>query len=155
MTGKIWGLTIRPNTIRSEDLILSNQPRLVKAVVDIRSDQHFTTFLISTHSLDAFPPHDIQHLLCALLIQTSPRVPVPDIRLDVKRLRGEPRIRLRLERRQGSVVAQSREERPHRVGDMGDESGAVPKCHWEHNPRTSISSVLADDNEGRGRTHYQ
>lgn len=81
------------------------------------------------HSLDPLPSHNLQHLLRPLLVQTSPSVPIPNIRLNIERGRRQPRIGLCLESREGGVVSQSREERLDGVGDVGDERGSVPEGH--------------------------
>lgn len=125
-------LTIGADAIRSKDAILANQPCLIEA--DIQQwtyGQHRTQNNKRYNSLDSLSLHDVQHLLSAPLVQTSPRVSILDVCLDVEALRSKPSTRLGLEGRQGGVVGEPREEGLHRVGDSGDECGSVPECNCE------------------------
>lgn len=84
------------------------------------------------YSLDPLASHNLKHFLSAALIQTSPAVPVADVRLNIEALAGQASICLVLERRERRVVTEPREERLHRVGDMGDERDAVPKRYCRY-----------------------
>ena len=86
------------------------------------------------HSLDPLSSHDLEHFLRAPFIQTSPSVPIPDVRLNVEALRSQPRVGLLLESRERGVMTEPRKEGPHRVRDMGDERCAVPKCYCSAQP---------------------
>ena len=80
---------------------------------------------VELNSLYPLPAHDVQHLLSATLVEASPGVAIPDVRLDIERRGREAGVSLLRERRQGLVVPEPGEERPHGV----DERSAVPERH--------------------------
>ena len=89
------------------------------------------------NSLHSLTTHDLHNLMRTALVQASPGVALPNVRLNVEVRGGQSRFGLFRERRQRRVVTESREHRPDWVGDEGDEHSAVTECHCR--PRRLVS----------------
>lgn len=126
--------------MRSKDAVLTNQPRLVEAgrvasldrissrvnLPCIPRPSHREVLRRERDSLYTLPAHDVQHLLSTTIVETSPRVAVTDVRLDVERRGGQAGVGLLRERRHGLIVRDTGpKEGPHGV----DERSSVPERH--------------------------
>ena len=105
------------------------------------------------YSLYALPAHDVQHLLGAALVETSPRVTLADVRLDVERRGRQAGVDLLRECRDGLVVRGDgttvpAEERPHGV----EERSSVPERHYPPSA-SAVMSLKASAEDGRDDVH--
>ena len=116
--------------------------QLLPASCTLKGANRETENNIIEYSLYPLPAHDVQHLLSATLVETSPGVTIPNVRLDIERRGREAGVGLLSERRQGLVVPKSGEEGPHGV----DKRSSVPERHWK---RTTVERGFQENVEAR------
>jgi hypothetical protein len=90
------------NAIACEDPIVPYQSRLVETVDDRSYMSAPKARAIKDKKqdlLDPLPPHNLHHLLRTSLVQPSPRIPIPNIRLDIESVTRHTGVGLISERR--------------------------------------------------------